>query len=163
MRRTALLLCTTLLLAGAGCDRPVPGPPATAPSETSVAVDPTAAWPEGREFESTSVTESGADRPLVAGTRLTVRFRAPGELEVRAGCNYLGVRGHLEGARLVPDSLLSTAIGCESERLAQDRWIVDFFNAGPTWQLRGDELTLRAGTTEIVLAPARPVPAGSPS
>jgi heat shock protein HslJ len=155
MRRTALLMCVTLLLAAAGCDSPAAAPPATAASDTSVPVDPTAAWPEGRAFEATSVTESGAERPLVAGTRLTVRFRAPGELEAHAGCNYLGVRGHLEGARLVPDSLLSTAIGCDSERLAQDRWVVDFFNAGPTWRIVGDELTLRAGTTEIVLASAR--------
>ena len=72
-----------------------------------------------------------------------------------AGCNYLGVRGHLEGARLVADSMLSTAIGCASELLAQDRWVVDFFNAGPTWQVRGDELTLRTPTTEIVLAATR--------
>ena len=161
MRRTALLVCVTVLLGATGCDRPAAVPPAS--SDTSVAVDPSAAWPEGREFEATSVTESGVERPLVAGTRLTVRFRAPGEVVVRAGCNDLGVRGHLEGARLVPVSLLSTAIGCDSERLAQDRWVVAFFTAGPTWKLRGDELTLRSGTTEIVLAPAPSVPAGSPS
>jgi len=155
MRRTALFLCATLLLAAAGCDTPAAAPPATEASDTSVPVDPTAAWPEGRAFEATSVTESGAERPLVAGTRLTVRFRAPGELEAHAGCNYLGVRGHLEGARLVADSMLSTAIGCASELLAQDRWVVDFFNAGPTWQVRGDELTLRTPTTEIVLAATR--------
>jgi heat shock protein HslJ len=154
MRRTALLVCATLLLA-AGCDTPAAAPPATEASETSVPVDPTAAWPEGRAFEATSVTESGAERPLVAGTRLTVRFRAPGELEAYAGCNYLGVRGHLEGARLVADSMLSTAIGCDSERLAQDRWVVEFFNAGPAWRVRGDELTLRTPTTEIVLAVTR--------
>ena len=142
MRRTALLLFATLLLAG--CQRPATLSPV-----------PGTAWPGGREFGSTSVTESGAERPLVAGTRMTVRFGAPGELQVEAGCNQLGVRARLDGERLVPYSYLSTAIGCASELLDQDRWVVEFFNAGPAWRVDGDELTLRSGTTEIVLAATR--------
>ena len=148
MRRTFLLLCATVLLA-AGCTRPapvLPVPPAPA--------DPTAEWPQGRDFVARSITESGRDHRLVAGTSLSVRFRAPGELAVEAGCNSLGVRGRLEGARLVPTSLYSTAIACDVERSLQDRWVIDFFNAGPTWELDGGTLTLRAGTTEIVLTDA---------
>jgi heat shock protein HslJ len=160
MRRTALLLCATMLLAAAGCARPGTGSPndAGSPNGTASPNPGIRVWPEGREFRSTSVTESGAERPLVAGTQVTIRFRAPGELEVYAGCNHLGVHVRLEGERMVAYDYLSTAIGCVEERLNQDKWLIDFFNAGPTWRTSSNEVTLRAGTTEIVLtdtAPAR--------
>jgi heat shock protein HslJ len=143
MRKTlALLLGPALLLASACATRDT-APPTQSPSAQ--------VWPEGREFVATSVRESGVERPLVAGTTLLVRFGAPFELHVNAGCNQIGVRARLDGDRIVPDDYVSTAMGCDQDRLAQDAWVVAFFTSEPEWQLTGGELRLETDSTEIRL------------
>lgn len=41
----------------------------------------------GQTYLSVSVTEDGADRPLVPGTRIRLNLREDGVLIARAGCN----------------------------------------------------------------------------
>jgi heat shock protein HslJ len=143
MRKILALVLGPSLLLAAACAKADIAPPTQTP--------PAQVWPEGREFVAISVKESGVERPLVVGTTLLVRFGIPFELHVNAGCNQLGVKAHLEGDRILPDEYLSTAMGCDQDRLAQDRWVVAFFNAKPKWRLTGDELRLETDSTEIRL------------
>jgi heat shock protein HslJ len=111
------------------------------------------AWPAGREFWSTAVTENGGDRPLAA--RITLRFRDNPEISADGGCNQIGITGHLDGDRFVATGFLSTNVACDQPRMDQDSWLVEFFQAGPTWQVSGDRLLLTTATTEIRLVDRR--------
>jgi heat shock protein HslJ len=149
-----IILATALLTGTVACASPTPVDPG-GPDATT--------WPEGREFWSTSITEDGTPKTLVAGTKLTVRFGKPGELRVYAGCNHLGIQANLEGDRIKPYDYMATMIGCLDGRADQDVWMQDFFAAGPSWTVSGDELRLSTEHTEIrltdkeVLDPDRPL------
>lgn len=104
----------------------------------------------GRTFLSASVTEHGAERPLVAGTRIRLSF-GDGDLSAHAGCNTLGFPLTAEPTRLVTGDPISTLIGCTEERHAQDRWLAEFLGAGPHWTLQDGRLALTAGHTRVVL------------
>ena len=105
---------------------------------------------EGREFLSIAVTEGGADRPLVAGTRIRLSFR-DGQLGASAGCNLMGGAYRLEGGRLVVNAAAMTEMGCDEPRHAQDDWLFGFLGARPTVGLAGNELILQVGDTVIRL------------
>lgn len=110
------------------------------------------AWPTGRTFVSTAVTEGGKDRPLVAGTQVEIRFPREGELSLHAGCNYIGGMGRVRDGRLTVTDLSSTAMGCGEDRMRQDAWLVALLNERPAWSLSGGELVLTGGEAEIRLA-----------
>jgi heat shock protein HslJ len=142
--RGSALLCTTVLLAGAvGCASPMPIDPE--------GPDPATEWPEGREFWSTTITDDGAAKTLVEGTKLIVRFGKPGQLELSAGCNHLSLQAKLEGDRIVPYDYAATMMGCLGSRAAQDVWMQDFFFAGPSWSIGGNELRLMTEHTVVWL------------
>jgi heat shock protein HslJ len=108
--------------------------------------------PWGRTFLSTSVTENGQPKPLVAGTRITLNFMADGHrLGAQAGCNQMGGPASFEGGRLVVGDLSSTMMGCDPPRHAQDEWLARFLTSRPEWSRSGSTLTLDNGTTRIVL------------
>ena len=143
-KTTITLLLLTLVLAGAACGRerlPQAG-----------AADPSRAEPWGRTFLSTSVTENGQPKPLVAGTRITLNFVADGHrLGAQAGCNQMGGPASFEGEHLVVDDLATTEMGCDPPRHAQDDWLARFLTSRPGWSRSGSTLTLDNGTTRIVL------------
>lgn len=143
MRRAlTAMLCTAVLLAGvAGCAR-------RGPASSGA---PSAAWPEGQTFWSTAITEDGAPKTLVEGTKLSVEFGEPGQLKLHAGCNQLVLSANLEGDRIKPYDYMATMMGCPGGRAQQDVWMQDFFYAGPSWSVAGDVLTLRTDRTEIRL------------
>lgn len=124
---------------------PLPSPPPSAslPPSASTTVD-------DRQFLSTSVTEDGAERPLVAGTRIRIHFTA-GNVTLSAGCNIIGGRYAIEGGRLVTDAMSMTEMGCDPPRSAQDEWLAAFIGSRPTVQLNGNELILEANDTIIDL------------
>ncbi len=80
-------------------------------------------WPDNRTFLSTSVTEDTKDRPLVAGTRISLQFFAEGRMSAQAGCNHLGGNGTIEDDRLVLDEMSTTEMGCDPARMEQDTWL----------------------------------------
>jgi len=109
------------------------------------------AWPTGRTFTSTAVTERGQDRPLAPGTQITFRFPREGELSVQAGCNYLGAKADVSAGRITVSEFASTAMACSNDRMQQDKFVVDLLSGKPTWRLDGTELTITGTEAEIRL------------
>jgi heat shock protein HslJ len=105
---------------------------------------------EGRTFVSTSVTEGGQDRPLVAGTEIRLTFN-DGQIGASAGCNMFGGGYHIDGAALVVDGGAMTEMGCDDDRSAQDEWLFAFLGASPQAALSDDGLVLSVGETVITL------------
>jgi heat shock protein HslJ len=142
---TTLLLLALVLVAGACGRERIPQAGAT--DSTSTGGEP---W--GRTFLSTSVTENGQPKQLVAGTRITLNFFADGHrLGAQAGCNHMGGPASFEGGRLVVNDMATTEMGCDPPRHAQDEWLARFLTSKPTWDRSGSTLTLDNGTVRIVL------------
>lgn len=127
---TALALIATLVTA-AGC----------AGSAATIA---------NRSFLSVAVTDGGAARPLVAGTRIRLDFRAS-DLGASAGCNTIGGTYRIDGGRLVFEGGSMTEMGCDQDRDAQDQWLVQLLGSKPAARLTGDELVLESGSIEVRL------------
>lgn len=138
MRLVPLLAPALLLLAACG-DR---GSAATPPPDNPLL---------GRTFLSTSITENGAPRPLVANTRVRVQFKDDGRLIADAGCNSMQGPVRLEGDQLQVDDMTITEMACEPGLQQQDEWLSRFLAGRPSWRLDGDTLTLTSGSTELVL------------
>jgi heat shock protein HslJ len=106
--------------------------------------------PENRTFLSSSVTEGTKDRPLVAGTHISLRFDY-GRMRAKAGCNILAGDARVEDGRLVLGEMLGTLMRCDPARLDQDTWLSDFLESRPTLRLTDDELVLRTDAVKIRL------------
>ena len=104
----------------------------------------------GRTFLSVAVTDGGAARPLVAGTRIRLDFRAS-DLGASAGCNSMGGTYRLDGGRLIFEGGGMTEMACEPDRMAQDTWLASLLASNPTARLAGDELTLTSGSIVVRL------------
>jgi heat shock protein HslJ len=154
LRRAAAVGGLFLLLTG-GCARPTG--PGGAPD----------GWPSDRTFIATSVTENGAPKELVEGSRIVLNFRADGQLGAHAGCNSMSGAGRIESGALVVDELGMTEMGCPDGGNAQDAWIADLLTSRPALHLADDELTLTGDSITMVLLdrevadPDRPL-AGTP-
>jgi heat shock protein HslJ len=109
-----------------------------------------------RVFLSVAVTDGGAPRPLVAGTRIRLDFRAS-DLGASAGCNSIGGTYKIDGGSLVFESGAMTDMGCDAERAAQDQWLIKLLGSRPTVRLAGDELTLVSDATTVTLRDRRVV------
>lgn len=104
---------------------------------------------QGRVFLSQSVTENGAARPLVEGTRLRLQFHEDARLSASAGCNTLGARYQIDGGALVLQDAAVTEIGCDPRLHAQDEWYFGFLGSRPSVAASGDSLVLDGGGTRI--------------
>jgi heat shock protein HslJ len=143
--KTTMLLFLALLLAAGACGR-------GQESRAGAADQNGGNQPWGRTFLSTSVTENGQPKPLVAGTRITLNFVADGHrLGAQAGCNQMSGPASFEGGRLVVGDIATTEMGCDPPRHAQDEWLARFLTSRPQWSHSGSTLTLESGTTRIVL------------
>jgi len=106
---------------------------------------------DGRQFWSTRVIEGGADRPLVEGTRIQLRFDG-GSIGTSAGCNSMGGSFAVEGGSvLVISELITTEIGCDGPRHAQDEFVLALLSASPTVTLIGHVLDLSTATATVEL------------
>ena len=106
---------------------------------------------DGRTFLSTEVTENGAPRQLVDGTRIRLRFEA-GRLNADAGCNQLSGEYTVDGTALVVGQLAMTEMACmPSARAEQDTWFAELLGSRPTVTLSGDTLVLTGGSSEVTL------------
>ena len=109
------------------------------PSGDGVVLDP-------NEWVATKVT--GHD--LVAGTTITLRFN-DGDLGGSAGCNSLGGTYTVEDGHLVVETLSTTDMGCDQDRMDQDAWLSEFLVTRPSLELDGSKLTLTDGEVTIEL------------
>lgn len=105
---------------------------------------------DGREFWSVDVTENGATRLLVDGTRITLRFSGD-SVGASAGCNSMGGQFTLDGGMLVVDGMGSTEMGCDPARHAQDEFVATVLTQRPAMTLDGDSLILATETVTIEL------------
>ena len=103
-----------------------------------------------REFLSVNVTDGGAARQLVPGTRIRLTF-AGNNLGASAGCNSIGGTYRIEGGRLIFEGGAMTEMGCDDARHAQDDWLVELLGSKPTVRLTGNDLTLESGATVVSL------------
>ena len=142
MTRLLLLLgCAALVLGACGDD------------DEPVATDDNGSPPPGSfepagEYLSEEVTERGAARPLVDGTRIALRFD-DGVLGADAGCNSLSGDYRLEGDVLRVGQMGGTEMGCDPERHDQDRWLTELLTAGPRLEPAEDGFVLTSGDTAI--------------
>lgn len=157
-----------LLVLLAACGRPSlaagpspNGPAATSPSPTSPsptsrsATSPAATSADplaGHSFRSTGVTRHGVPRPLVAGTRVELRFDADGRMAASAGCNTYNGWATVAGGRLRVRPLYGTRMGCSAAGTAQDAWLHGFLSSGPSWRLIDQTLVLTWQNSQIRLA-----------
>lgn len=103
-----------------------------------------------RQFLSTQVTDGGAPRPLVAGTRIRLNF-SPKDLGASAGCNSIGGTYRIDGGRLVFEGGGMTEMGCDPDRHAQDDWLVTLLGSRPAVRLTGNDLVLESGSIVVHL------------
>lgn len=104
----------------------------------------------GRTFLSVSVTDGDTERPLVAGTRITISFRAQ-DLSANAGCNTMGGSYRVDGGTLVLDGMATTDMGCPNNLGTQDAWLGQFLGSKPSLVLSGTDLALTSGSVTIKL------------
>jgi heat shock protein HslJ len=106
----------------------------------------------GRTYLSIAVTENGAPRPLVTGTRIRLTFDQDGRrIAANAGCNHLGGQARIDAGRLVVTDLATTDMGCDRPRHDQDEWLGKLLLASPSITLTGTELVLATPTAELRL------------
>lgn len=101
-------------------------------------------------FQSTAVTEAGADKPLASEEPISIRF-ADGDLAASAGCNTLTGAAEIVDGVLQVGQLASTRMACEPALMEQDQWLSEFLTANPTATIDDGTLTLTANETAIDL------------
>lgn len=143
----AIVLAVALIVAS--CAGPGSSTPAVSPTDTPV---PSSSLPglDGRTFLAMD-----ANHALVPDTRISVSFEQPGQIRMQAGCNSLSGPVASADGRLTVGSLESTEMGCAAPLMRQDAWLARFLDSRPSWQLRGDILTLTSGVTTITFADRR--------
>ena len=116
----------------------------------SAACSPAAAQLADHQYLSTGITVNGAAKTLVAGTRISLGFRAS-DFSAHAGCNSMGGGYRVDGGRLVVDNLFTTEMGCDRPLHEQDEWLATFLGSQPQVRLVGNDLTLEGGGTVLRL------------
>jgi heat shock protein HslJ len=156
VRRSLAILVGAAVLLGAACgdddddtaaDDTPPATDEPSDDDDGGGVNPL----DGRTFIATEVTEGGQPRPLVEGTELSVVFGPENQISVSAGCNSMSGPAEFGGGTIQTAGLATTEMGCDEARHAQDEWIAGLLSQGLGYTLDGDELTLTAGNTVIVL------------
>ncbi|HUR76300.1 MAG TPA: META domain-containing protein [Sporichthya sp.] len=118
--------------------------------------EPAAGTPAG-DFLSTTVTEGGKPKKLVAGTKIAMTF-TDGQVRASAGCNTMSGPARFENKTLIVTELAQTEMGCPGDgRYEQDQWVGTFLTARPTYTYDGKTLDLRTTDARIVLGPKETV------
>lgn len=105
---------------------------------------------EGRSFESVSVTEDGAPRALVGGSRLRLSFESRNEVHAHGGCNSIDGPYSLDDGIFVLEEARMTLIGCIPSTLhEQDDWYLRFLGSRPALELDGDSLVLESSSIRV--------------
>jgi heat shock protein HslJ len=106
----------------------------------------------GHTYLSTAVTENGAAKALVTGTRIRLTFAEDGKrISANAGCNHLGGTARIDAGRLVVVDLATTDMGCDKPRHDQDEWLAKLLTARPSISLDRSELLLTTPSIQVRL------------
>lgn len=155
MRPVRLALAGLLLLGLGGCGASQAGgsTPASSPASRAVTTEDL----DGGSYTSTQV--SGHD--LVAGTKVRLSFE-DGGMVANAGCNTMSGELAVHDGRLAwTGEPVSTLMGCDESRSAQDHWLGGLLTSGMSATGGGGALTLTAGAVTIELVRATPTGAAS--
>jgi heat shock protein HslJ len=110
----------------------------------------------GRTFLSVGITENGAPKALVAGTRIRLEF-GDGSFNAHAGCNSMGGEYRLDGGVLIVTDVFTTEMACQPPLMAQDQWLIEVLGSKPSVTLAGDQLAISGGGVLIQLMDRRVV------
>jgi putative lipoprotein len=103
----------------------------------------------------TSWTVTSIDgRPTLAEARPTIRFAVEGTVSGTSGCNQFSGPFRTDGERLVVGDLMSTKIGCDAPRGAQEQAFFAALAGARGWRLTADGSLELGGAVPIVLHPA---------
>jgi heat shock protein HslJ len=118
----------------------------TARSSSSVPTTfPSASLP-GHTFIATEAV----GHKIVPGTMISLAFEGD-TLSLNAGCNSMGGGYRINGGQLRVANMSTTEIGCEPARALQDKWLGEFFTAGPEIVAGDKSITLKSGATVVKL------------
>lgn len=124
---------------------------------------PRSCW--GVSFHSVNVAVDGEPNEPLSDS-VEVEFEDRGDEHIvrfEANCNVFGGVFTITPERLLPDQEAASGggvdqrrfegsdVGCRDEQHDQDRWLNDFFAAGPTWQLDDEEVLLFVDESEVRL------------
>ncbi|CAB4934041.1 unannotated protein [freshwater metagenome] len=131
------------------------GPSGGGPGATALTAGP---------WQAASVRWDGADRPVIEGTVLTLRFDAGGQASGSGGCNTFGGPYALDGGQLRIGPLAATLRACAGPAGANEQEAGYFAALGSVRGLRlaGGLLTLldARGRTAVTLRRGRLAPIG---
>lgn len=134
---------TVVFLILTACGHQGPGTAIAMPARTLVA-----------SYVVTGITQDGAAKQLVPGSRLQLQF-ARGSMTATAGCNTMSGGFTLTGNQITVDRLASTEMGCSTALMTQDAWVAGLF-AHPV-RLGSNNATLTSGNVVLRLADRRTV------
>lgn len=160
MRRFLVLTVGLAVLMGSACGGD-DDDNAAVDDDTSTTSEPANGGDTGpfglRTFVATEVTENGQPRPLVEDTQLTVDFGPDDQVGIQAGCNSMSGVAEVTDDLVKAADLMTTDMGCDPPRHAQDEWIAGLFAQGLAYTLDGDQLTLTADATVITMVDRKTV------
>lgn len=147
-----VVLAVALSAVGAGCGS---GEGGSAGDASTTTEPPTTAPPGGLTTEVLDghayVSRQVTGHDLVAGTAIRLSFDGS-TMGAGAGCNSLSGRYAVSGGTLRwAGDVAMTEMGCDPDREAQDRWLVELLTSGAQAVLEGDNLVLRAGDVTVAL------------
>lgn len=103
----------------------------------------------------TSWTVTSIDgRPTLAEARPTIRFAVEGTVSGTSGCNQFSGPFRTDGDRLIVGDVMSTKIGCDAPRGAQEQAFFAALAGARGWRLTADGGLELGGAVPIALRPA---------
>jgi len=111
----------------------------------SVPPSPAGATVDGKTYLSSGI-QGGT---LVAGTQVRLSFK-DGQVGASGGCNSMSGPYSITAGRLTATQLMTTEMGCDAPRMAQDQWLAKLLG-GAAINVTGDTLTLTEGPLTLTL------------
>lgn len=138
MRTLTVTLIASLTLALSACG-----------SHEAQFTDQAAAAKSGGELAGQYVAD-GLPSPFGESDSLSITIDG-NHIAFGATCNTMSGSLEQSGSQLHVSDIGTTLKGCTEAGQAQDQWLNDFFAAGPSYVIDGNNITLQSGGEEIVI------------
>lgn len=93
-------------------------------------------------------------KPLIAGSKVTLRFDAKGRVSGMASCNRFSATFSVAGERLSIGPAVATRMACQPEIMAQERQFLQLLEGAANWRIEGGRLIIAAGESGVIEASA---------